>query len=68
MLMSSKKPIGIMSRKVRQRNFKTPIKIHRLHEHFVHLTACGAGANGSRIGNPHKAKHRCRMCETGAKT
>lgn len=46
---------------------KIPTKIHRVHYHFKHLTVCGAGASKSIIGNPHKARHPCRMCETGAK-
>lgn len=50
-----------------RRNFKEPIKIHVVHSRFNHLTVCGAGVNGMRIGNPHKATQPCRMCETGAK-
>ncbi len=50
-----------------RRNFKKPIKIHSIHEHFDHLAVCGAGVRGMRIGNTAKAKHPCRMCETGAK-
>ncbi len=50
-----------------RRTPRTPIKIHRVHEHFKHLTVCGAGTNGSRIGNPAKGKQPCRMCGEGAK-
>ncbi len=48
-------------------NSKIPSKIHRVHSHFKHLTVCGAGVRNSIIGNVHKAKQPCRMCETGAK-
>jgi hypothetical protein len=46
---------------------KIPDKIHRVHRFFEHLTVCGAGVKNSTIGNTYKAKHPCRMCETGAK-
>ncbi len=49
------------------RNSSKPFRIHRRHEFFNHLTVCGAGANGMRIGNPVKAKYPCRMCGEGAK-